>query len=341
MSPTVPASDKVQIIAELAQGFEGKPEQSRLLLKAAAATGADAAKFQLVYADELAAPDYKHYQLFRSLEMPDDVWASLADFAAQLGVALQLDIFGERSLGLAERIGATAVKLHPTDIANVGLLDQVARSAVREVLLGAGGAHAGEIDHALGHLTGKQVGLLFGFQGYPTPLETNQIARVRYFADRLKKTHPNATVGFADHAPHESPLRYALAVAALGAGARILEKHLTLGRIMKLEDHESALNPDEFAEFVEVVRQSAEAVGEVADGADFGMSGAETTYRTTIRRHVVAGRDLARNSTLGPADLVLKRTSADDAITDLALVYDRRLKRDMRKNAAIAPGDIE
>jgi sialic acid synthase SpsE len=110
---------------------------------------------------------------------------------------------------------------------------------------------------------------------------------------------------------------------------------------MKLEDHESALNPDEFAEFVDVVRQSADALGEFVDAADFGMSGAETNYRTTIRRHVVAGRDLTRNSTLGPADLVLKRTSAEDAITDLALVYDRRLKRDVRKNAAIAPGDLE
>jgi N,N'-diacetyllegionaminate synthase len=69
----------VEIIAELAQGFEGKPEQARLLLKAAAAAGADAAKFQLVYADELATPDYKYYELFRSLEMDDAIWAGLSD----------------------------------------------------------------------------------------------------------------------------------------------------------------------------------------------------------------------------------------------------------------------
>ena len=51
---------KLEIIAELAQGFEGRPDQARLLVKAAAAAGADAAKLQLVYADELATPDYKH-----------------------------------------------------------------------------------------------------------------------------------------------------------------------------------------------------------------------------------------------------------------------------------------
>ena len=331
----------VKIVAELAQGFEGKPEQARLMLKAAAAGGADAAKFQLVYADELAAPDYEHYALFHSLEMADDIWADLAAYATTLGIELHLDIFGTRSLQLAERIGAAAVKLHPTDISNLGLLGEVARSSLGEVLLGAGGAHASEIERALTALGAKQVGLLIGFQGYPTPLETNQIARVRYFAERFGGTHPNVTVGFADHAQPQSPLRFALAAAAVGAGARILEKHLTLGRVMKLEDHESALNPDEFAEFSEIVRQCADALGKATDAEDFGMSAAEQRYRDAIRRHVVAGRDLKRNSSLGPADLVLKRTSANDAITDPTLAYDRRLKTDVRKNAPIASHNIE
>ena len=120
----------VEIIAELAQGFEGKPEQSRLLMKAAAAAGADAAKYQLVYADELATPDYKYYELFRSIEMDDNVWNGLAVYAGQSGIKLYVDIFGARSLQLAEKIGVAVVKLHGTDIANLGFLQQVARSAV-------------------------------------------------------------------------------------------------------------------------------------------------------------------------------------------------------------------
>ena len=87
----------IEIIAELAQGFEGKAEQARLLLKAAASAGADAAKYQLVYADELATPDYKYYDLFCSLEMTDDVWMGLSTYARELGITLQVDIFGSRS----------------------------------------------------------------------------------------------------------------------------------------------------------------------------------------------------------------------------------------------------
>ena len=334
-------SGRVEVIAELAQGFEGRPDQARLLLKAAAAAGADAAKFQLVYADELAAPDYKHYSLFRSLEMPDDAWAQLAREAAGSGIQLQVDVFGRRSLDLAVRIGAGAVKLHPTDLANVGLLRDVAASAVPRVLLGAGGCLVAELSDALSILASKPVVILLGFQGYPTPDSANQIARVRHVLEGPARARPGIAVGFADHAAPDSPLRVALAATAIGAGATVIEKHLTLGRAMQLEDHESALNPDEFREFVETIRGCALALGTVSGGDDFGMAAEEKTYRTTIRRHVVAARPLRKGTTLGPADLALKRTSAGTPLTDPGAAYARVLARDLAPDAPVLATDLE
>ena len=207
-------SKKLSIIAEIAQGFEGKPEQSKLLMKAAASAGADAAKYQLVYADELATPDYKHYELFKSLEMEDQVWHGLSNDASELGIELHLDIFGLRSLELSEKLKVGAVKLHGTDISNLGLLKAVANSNIHRVLLGAGGALAEEIDQALQILSDKEVVVLLGFQGYPTPNETNQVSRVRLLVERFVKSYPNALVGFADHADPTSPLRYVVAASA-------------------------------------------------------------------------------------------------------------------------------
>jgi N,N'-diacetyllegionaminate synthase len=330
----------IEIIAELAQGFEGKPEQARLLMKAAATAGADAAKYQLVYADELATPDYKHYELFRSLEMPEEEWLGLGALAVKLGTRLYVDIFGTRSLRLAERIGVSVVKLHGTDIANVGFLQQVAASSIPKVLLGAGGAMAGELERAIGLLTGKEVVVLLGFQGYPTPNETNHISRVSRMITRIRERYPHVTVGFADHALPESPLRYALAATAVGAGALVLEKHLTLGRIMQLEDHESAINPDEFKEFCTVVRGCHEALGITGDADDFGMSQSEHAYRAMIRRHVVAGRDLPAGTRLAPSDLVLKRASAERVITDLESTYGKTIRRAIAANTPVLQDDI-
>jgi sialic acid synthase SpsE len=332
---------RIEIIAELAQGFEGRPEQAKLLMKAAATAGADAAKYQLVYADELATPDYKYYELFRSLEMSDEVWEDIAKYAKELGTRLYVDIFGAKSLSLAEKVGVEVVKLHGTDIANIGFLEQVAASAVPSVLLGAGGAYASELDRALDILANKDVVVLLGYQGYPTINETNHISRVRLLVERFDCSRTGVRVGFADHASPENPLRLALAATAVGAGANVIEKHLTLGRGMKLEDHESALNPDEFLEFCSTIRECARAYGHAGDADDYGMSEEEHGYRKMIRRHVVSGRALPAGTRLAPADLVLKRASAEAVITDIDSVYGKTLIRALPANAALSPADID
>jgi N,N'-diacetyllegionaminate synthase len=327
----------LEIIAEIAQGYEGKPHQAAALIAAAAAAGADAAKLQLVYAAELAAPSYKYYDLFRTLEMPDTAWAELADFAREKNIALHLDVFGQRSLALAERVGAAAVKVHGTDMANEGLLKAIALSSIPRVLLACGGAMRSEIERALKSLAGKKIALLFGFQGYPTPNEANQISRLRAFTPRAAASGGVVAVGFADHAPVDHALRFALPATAVGAGATALEKHLTLAQVMRLEDHEAALNPDDFAEFVRLMRACYEAVGACAEDAeDFGMDESELGYRRMVRKHVVALRPLSAGVVLAPDDLALKRTPAADVMEDIAEAYGRRLTESVEADEALS-----
>ena len=116
---------KVEVIAELAQGFEGSFEQTKLLAKAAAKAGADAAKFQLVFADELATPDYQYYELFSDLEMSDDHWSDVKSCCDSYGIELILDIFGVKGLQLAEKLQIKTIKLHATDINNIGFLSNI------------------------------------------------------------------------------------------------------------------------------------------------------------------------------------------------------------------------
>ena len=59
--------NKIEIIAEIAQGYEGSLDLAKLLLKSAVNSGVDAVKFQMIFADELATKNYKHYRLFKDL----------------------------------------------------------------------------------------------------------------------------------------------------------------------------------------------------------------------------------------------------------------------------------
>ncbi len=327
---------KVEIIAEMAQGFEGNYDQAKLLIKAAASAGADAAKFQLVYADELAIPGYTYYNLFKSLEMSEEKWASLKQYSDKNNIELYLDIFGNKSLKLCEKIGVKTIKLHPTDINNLYLLQCVKNTNIKSVIIGVGGANLDEIERALNILKNKKVDLLLGFQSYPTKSEDNHIFRLKALEEVLKKKFSNFRMGFADHADPNSALKISLACTAVGAGSKVLEKHLTFGKAMKIEDYESALNPDEFKEFVYIINQCASALGNpVKVSNDFNMSKSEKNYRKAIRRHVVTSKSLKKGHIIEKDDLLLKRSESKSAIYDLNQVYGRQIKNDIEKNKVI------
>lgn len=324
----------LEIVAEIAQGFEGKPAQARLLLAAAAKSGADAAKFQIVYADELATRDYKYYELFTKLEMADSDWMDLAAFAEQSRVRLYCDVYGSRSLRLAGRMGVQTIKLHSTDIRNTALVNAIASSQIPRLMVGAGGADVEEVDAIVAQFRGKRIVLMHGFQGYPTPLEETHIARLSVLRSRYG-THENLELGYADHVPDDDVLKLSLSLVAVGAGATVIEKHLTLAGVLKLEDHEAAINPDQFTQFVRLMRQGCEALGPAPTGLSWSLGPSEQAYRLMTRKHVVAGRDLKAGERLEAEMLGLKRTSYAQPIHDVTQVVGRNLIREIKQDDPI------
>ena len=328
---------KAEIIAELAQSYEGNFEISKLLLKAAKSSGADSAKFQIVFADELATKDYEYYDLFRSLEMKDSDWLKLNKLAKTFDINLYADIFGLKSLKLAEKMNLRAVKVHGTDISNEALLETLSQSKIPRVLLGLGGAYKKEISRAVEILKNKKINLMLGFQSYPTPNNTNQISRILL----LRKLFNNVEIGFADHSNPEKELSYILPLIALTLGANTIEKHLTLGKSMEMEDFESALNPDEFKIFVNLVKQSSKAYGKYKNKNDFGMSVSELSYRKIIRRDVVSKKKIKKGDMILSSHLSLKRSSDKNAIKNLDIVLGKKALRDIKKNTPLTKRDFE
>ena len=330
---------KIEIVAEIAQGYEGNAVKSSLLLKSAAKSGACAAKFQMIYANEISTEDYKYHGLFRSLEMSDAIWMDLHQQSNELDIELQLDIFGMLSLTKSVDLGIKTVKIHPTDVSNVSLLQALADSPIERVLLGVGGARSSEIETALSLLSGKRIVLILGFQGYPTKTISNQIARISLMSTKYC-TSGMTSIGFADHAEPDSGLAELIGAMSIGAGATLIEKHITLNRVLQMEDHESALNPDEFAKYANQMQVVSSAFGISSDTEDFGMDSDEIVYRNSIRRHVVAASHISKGQKITPFDLQLKRTSADDPITDLSYVYGKTALNDIAQDSCVSIRDL-
>jgi N,N'-diacetyllegionaminate synthase len=294
-----------------------------LLIRSAANAGANAVKFQAVFAEELATENYQHFGLFTKLEMTREDWFSIASCCEGFGIELQLDVFGAKSVALAEDLKIGAIKVHPTDMTNVALLKLIRETAIPKVLLGIGGANPDEISRAVELLTGKQIILLLGFQGYPTKTYENQIGRLRSLNEIFRGLNPALRLGFADHALPEEGLHPLLAALAVGFGSSLIEKHICLNRVLELEDHESAINADEFKLFCEQLRELETAIGVEKYDGEFLMSSAEKRYREMIRRDVVALKSITEGSIIGEGDIGLKRTGFDLAAKNLELVIGK------------------
>lgn len=329
-------SGGLRIVAEAAEGYAAGWDKELALVELAARAGATAVKFQVLYEGELLTPGHPASGFVRELELPPDRWRAVGELSAELEIELLLDIFGSRGLQVAAEVGAAAVKVHGSDMLNEALLAEIGASPVAEVLLSAGGTSFEEVGEAIALLPGKRITVVHGFQAYPTPIGENRLLRLA----AAREAFPGAALGFADHTGGGESAAMWLSALALALGATYVEKHITVAHVLADPDHDSALAPDRFAEFVENLRFAAAALGE-PDGA-LEMGEMELAYRLRMKKHVVAVRDLPAGARLEGGELALKR--APEPPADVLLRLDEAigatLSSPVSANAPLARSDL-
>jgi N,N'-diacetyllegionaminate synthase len=292
-----------RIIAEAAQGYEGRRDYCELYVKAAAKAGADAVKFQCVYADDSAEPGYQHYDFFKTLEMDVATWQWLKDMASELGIGLFTDISGERALQTVKQINPDAIKFHSSNFFNRPLMKSAFDIAER-VFISIGGIHENELDQFMTEIESWNVKdrmtILYGFQAEPTPIDRSNLSRLPL----LKQRFPGVEIGYLDHADGGSADQIHLSLCAMTLGADWIEKHITLSRYLEIEDFPSALQPDEFATYVATIRRLETAFGP----ATTVLSSEEEDYRDRAVKKLLTLRDLPAGHMMELSDLEFKRT---------------------------------
>lgn len=284
---------RVQIIAEIGVNHNGSLDLARELVRAAAAAGADFAKFQTFQAGQLAtraAPKAAYqerttpagesqFEMLQRLSLDLGQHRELLAACEECGIGFLSTPFDPPSVELlCGPLGLRRLKVSSGDLTNAPLLLEIARRGV-EVLLSTGMSTLGEIEQALGVLA----------FGYASPDATpsraafaeawrsaagRELLRRRVTLLHCTTEYPapcgevnlrclatlrsafELPVGFSDHTEG-----IAVALGAAALGACVIEKHLTLDRALPGPDHRASLEPGPFGEMVAGIRQIESALG--------------------------------------------------------------------------------
>ncbi len=353
---------KVRIIAEIGTGHNGDIVRARELIDAAAGAGADFAKFQMVYADEILHPDtgfvnlpggrIRLYDRFRELEMPLDFYADCADYCAKKGITFLCTPFGLRSLADLLTLKPSCIKIASPELNHYPLVRAAAASGL-PLILSSGVSILSDIERAIALTdTVKERTLLHCITSYPAPEQEYNLLVLQTLAPIF-----GITVGVSDHSL-DPVLVPALSVAC---GGKMIEKHITLSRKDSGLDDPIALPPDEFAEMTETVRAlegksyidivnilmddyGVDRVGNILGNGIKRLAPSERRNYERTNRSIHFMRAMKAGERIGKNDIALLRTEKElnpglspewlDAVTGARLV------RDVTNGAGIRWDDI-
>jgi N,N'-diacetyllegionaminate synthase len=302
---------KVFVIAEAGVNHNGSLELARELVRAGAAAGADAVKFQTFKAASLASrrarkAEYQEgttgtaesqQEMLRKLELDASAYAVLKEDCARHGVQFLSTPFDLGSIDLLAALGMETWKIPSGEITNLPYLRKL--GALRQrIILSTGMSGLGEIEAALGALEAagtprRDVTVLHATTEYPAPMHEVNLRAMRAIGDAL-----GVSVGYSDHTPGiEIP------IAAAALGARVVEKHFTLDRNMPGPDHLASLEPGELKAMVAAIRNVEKALG---DGIK-RPTPSEAKNIAVVRKSIVASRPIRKGEILTSANLTTKR----------------------------------
>lgn len=289
--------ERVFVIAEIGNNHNGSPELARRLVDAALAAGADCVKFQLrdrqaLYrrkADGSRAEDLgvEYIQdLLDKVELSLDEHRQLRAYCAQRGISYLCTPWDEPSVDALADFDVAALKIASADLCNPYLIAKAA-SLGKPLILSTGMSFEHEIVRAIEQLNGLGVpfALLHCNSAYPAPEGDIQLGYLR----RLQELH-----GLVGYSGHERGI--AISLGAVALGAKLVERHITLDRGMEGPDHLASLEPEEFRQLVEGIRQLQLALPWHGPGRH--ASQGELLNRENLGKSVIAARDIPRGATL-------------------------------------------
>ena len=181
------------------------------------------------------------------LELSDMEHYDVYKYAKSLGLDFVETLCATKCLSVLRLFTPDRLKVASRDLTNLPLLEALAETKI-PIILSTGMAGKKELDEALEVITKchDNIAILHCVSQYPTEPDNLNLLTIKY----LQKNYAQYTIGFSDHT-----IGIAAPVVAVGMGAKIIEKHITIDREMKGTDQKGSLGPDGVKRMIRDIRR--------------------------------------------------------------------------------------
>lgn len=330
---------KVFIIAEAGVNHNSSLKTAKKMVDVAVSAGADAVKFQTFNAESLVskyAPkagyqkistgkDESQLEMIKRLELGFNAHKELFQYCRQKKIIFFSSPFDLKSIDLLARLGLKIFKIPSGEITNLPYLRRIG-SLRKKLIISTGMSTLNEVEDSLDVLvksgTKKQdITVLHCNTEYPTPFKDVNLLAMLTIKNKL-----GVNVGYSDHTPGIE-----ISVAAAALGATVIEKHFTLAKNMPGPDHKASLEPGEFRQMVNLIRNIEKALG----SGRKAPSRSELKNKPAARKSIVALRPIKKGEIFGEKNITVKRPGTGISPMKWDEVLGRRAKRDFKEDELI------
>jgi N,N'-diacetyllegionaminate synthase len=333
--------NKVLIIAEAGVNHNGDLEIAKKLIESAAEAGADYVKFQTFKADKLvskyakkavyqqknsSSSDDTQMSMLKKLEIPDEWYGELVSHAKKQNIAFLSTGFDEESIDFLDILDVPFFKIPSGELTNKPYLMHVA-SKGKPVILSTGMATLLEIEKSLAVLINEGVPkeaitILHCNTEYPTPMKDVNLLAMTAIGDLLA-----VKFGYSDHT-----IGIEVPIAAVALGAKVIEKHFTLNRMMEGPDHLASLEPSELKQMVLAIRNIELAIS----GSGLKEPSASEINNIQIaRKSIHISHPIPKGTILNQTHLSMKRPGDGISPMDIDKIIGKIIMLDLDSDSKL------
>ena len=286
-------------------------EEAKKMIKASADAGAHAVKFQTFLpgdADRMMGKkeikiEFRTmkglkkesvYEVLKKRELTKEQWIELRNFAKENNLAFITSPYFAETVDFLNEIKVDAIKISKGDINNVLLIENSAKTKL-PIILDAR-EKLDDVNNAVKiceENNNEHIIILHCPSGYPVESSGVNLQAIQFLKNKY-----NYPIGFADHSEGEI-----MNFVAIGFGAKMIEKTITLDRSIDEIEHLMSLEIKELQNFMKNLKVINEAIG---NSDVLKVSRVEEN----VRRSLVSKRDIIKGEIISKDALDYQRPGA-------------------------------